>query len=116
MGAVREELVRLRCIEERHRRLGSRLLLLLLATIAVDVAGALAMYTFERSAAGSQVRTFGQALFFSTVQVVTVSSSLANPVTPIGRVVDVLLELWGVLAVAGSAGAIASFFITGDGP
>jgi hypothetical protein len=115
VGAVREELVRLRRIEDRHRRLGSRLLLLLLATIAVDVLGALLMYALERSAAGSQVRTFGQALFFSTVQVLTVSSSVANPVTPLGRIVDVVLELWGVLVVAGTAGSVASFFISSDG-
>jgi hypothetical protein len=46
--------------------------------------------------------------------VLTVSSSLANPVTPLGRIVDLLLELWGVLAVAGTAGAVATFFFTSD--
>src|SRR4051812_35521420 len=53
-------------------------------------------------------------VFFGTVQVLTVSSSLKNPVTGWGQVVDVLLELWAVLVVAGSAGAIAAFFQTGD--
>ena len=114
MGAVREELRRLRTIEERHRRLASRLVLLLAATVVVDILGAIAMYLLERSASGTQVTTFGQALFFSTVQVLTVSSSLANPVTPGGRVVDVLLELWGVVAVAGTAGSLATFFLSGD--
>ena len=114
MEAIREEWVRLRTIEERHRRLAARLALLFLATIVVDVAGTLAIYLLERSASGTQVTTFGQALFFSTAQVVTVSSSLANPVTPLGRIVDVGLELWGVIAVAGTAGAMAAFFLTGD--
>jgi hypothetical protein len=72
------------------------------------------MYALERSAAGTQVTTFGQALFFTTAQVLTISSSLANPVTPLGRVVDLLLELWGVLVVAGTAGAVATFFLTSD--
>jgi hypothetical protein len=58
--------------------------------------------------------TPGQALFFTTVQLLTVSSQLKNPLTPAGRVVDVALELWAVVAVAGSAGAVASFFQTGD--
>lgn len=115
MGAIREELARLCAVEERHRRLGSRIALVLLVTAVVDLLGAVAMYALESGAAGSQIHTFGQAAFFSTAQVVTVSSSLANPVTPAGRVVDVALEAWGVLAVAGIAGAIATFFLTGDG-
>lgn len=115
MGAIREELARLCAVEERHRRLGSRIALVLLVTAVVDLLGAVAMYALESGAAGSQIHTFGQAAFFSTVQVVTVSSSLANPVTPAGRVVDVALEAWGVLAVAGIGGAIATFFLTGDG-
>lgn len=114
MGAIRDELVRLRVVEERHRRLGSRVALLALATLIVDICGAVAMYALESGSRGSQIHTFGQAVFFATVQVVTVSSSLANPVTPAGRVVDVVLELWGVLAVAGLGGALATFFLTGD--
>lgn len=114
MDAIREELGRLCTIGERHRRLASRLALLFLATVIVDLAGALAMWALERSAAGTQTSTFGQALFFTTAQVLTVSSSLANPVTPLGRIVDLLLELWGVLAVAGTAGAVATFFLTSD--
>ena len=114
MDAIREEVGRLCTIEERHRRLASRLALLFLATIVVDLAGAVAMYALERSARGTQVTTFGQALFFTTAQVLTISSSLANPVTALGRVVDLLLELWGVLVVAGTAGAVATFFLTSD--
>jgi len=56
----------------------------------------------------------GQALFFTTARVLTISSSLANPVTALGRVVDLLLELWGVLVVAGTAGAVATFFLASD--
>jgi len=88
--------------------------LLLLATIVVDLVGAAGMYALERSASGTQVTTFGQALFFTTAQVLTVSSSLANPVTPLGRVLDIALELWGVVVVAGSAGAVATFFLVSD--
>jgi len=115
MGAIREELARLRVVEERHRRLAGRVALVALATAVVDLVGAVAMYALEAGATRSQIHTFGQAAFFASVQVVTVSSSLTNPVTPAGRVVDVLLEIWGVLAVAGIGGAVATFFITGDG-
>jgi voltage-gated potassium channel len=114
MGAIREELARLLVVEERHRRLASRIALVMLATTVVDLLGAVAMDILEAGAAGSQIHTFGQALFFASVQVVTVSSSLSNPVTPAGRVVDVLLEIWGVLALTGIGGAVATFFLTGD--
>jgi hypothetical protein len=114
VDAIREELVRLRTIEERHRRLASRMALLLMTTVVVDLVGAAGMYALERSASGTQVTTFGQALFFTTAQVLTVSSSLANPVTPLGRVLDIVLELWGVVVVAGSAGAVATFFLVSD--
>jgi hypothetical protein len=49
-----------------------------------------------------------------TVQLLTVSSQIKNPLSVPGRVVDVFLEIWAVLVIGGSAGAIASFFQTGD--
>lgn len=106
--------MRLTSFGEHHRRLISRLALIVIATGLVDVVGAVAMYAFEHSAPGTDVATFGQALFFTTAQLLTVSSSLRNPVTPAGRTVDLVLELWAVVVVAGSAGAFASFFRSAD--
>jgi hypothetical protein len=114
MSAVGEELRRLRKVEERHRRLFARLFLVVAATAVVDVLGTIAIYFLERHAHGTEVKSLGQALFFTTVQLLTVSSQLKNPVTPGGRAVDVVLELWAVVVVAGSAGAIAAFFQKGD--
>lgn len=114
MAAIREELVRLCTLEERHRRLFSRLFLVIAATAAIDLSAAVAMYFLERHAHATDVTTFGQALFFTTVQLLTVSSQLKNPVTPGGRGIDVVLELWAVVVVAGSAGAVAAFFQNGD--
>jgi hypothetical protein len=114
MALLDEELVRLSTIEERHRRLLARLLLVTIATLIVAVVGTIAIFVVERHAAGSQIHTLGQALFFTITQLLTVSSSVKNPITPAARVIDILLEGWAVLVVAGSAGAIASFFQTGD--
>jgi hypothetical protein len=69
--------------------------------------------TLERHARGSEVTSFGDAFFFSTVQL-DGSSQLRNPLTTAGRVVDVGFEVWAVLVVAGSAGAVASFFQSSD--
>jgi hypothetical protein len=114
MSAIREELLRLRTVGERHRRLFARLALVVAGTLIIDLIAGIAMFLAERHAQGTQIRTIGQAWFFTTAQVLTVSSSMANPVTPLGRVIDLVLELWAALVVAGSAGAVASFFRTGD--
>ena len=106
---LREELRRIAGWQEHHRRLISRLLLILIATLVVDAVGTVVIYLAERHSHGTDVTTFGDALFFTTAQILTVSSSMRNPLTPLGRVCDVLLEVWAVLVVAGSAGAFASF-------
>ena len=109
---IGEELRRLTNWEDRHRRLFARLVIVLAATLVLDVLGTLAIYALERNAEGSEVHTVGQAFFFTTVQLLTVSSQLRNPVTPWGRGVDIVLEIWAVIVVAGSAGAVAAFFQT----
>ena len=114
MSAIGEELGRLWQFEERHRRLLARLALVVAATVMVDIAGTVAIYFLERHAKGTEIKSVGDALFFTTVQLLTVSSQIKNPLTGWGRVVDVGLELWAVVVVAGSAGAIAAFFQKGD--
>ena len=111
---IREELRRLTTWEERHRRLSSRLLLVLVFTIVVDAIGTVLVYFFERSTAQTDIHTVFDAFFFTTVQLLTVSSQLKNPLSTAGRIVDIFLEVWAVIVVAGSAGAIASFFQSGD--
>jgi hypothetical protein len=111
---ILEELARLWHWEERHRRLFARLLLVLATTFVVDIVGTILIYALERHAHGSDVHTLFDAFFFTTVQLLTVSSQIKNPLTTGGRIVDIVLEIWAVVVVAGSAGAIASFFQTGD--
>ena len=107
---IHEELTQLMSWEERHRRLLARLAIVLMATIAIDALGSVLVYFLERGADGTEITSFGDSVFFTTVQLLTVSSQLRNPLTPWGRIVDILLEVWAVIVVAGSAGAIASFF------
>jgi hypothetical protein len=111
---ILDELKRLVTWEERHRRLASRLLLVLALTVVVDGIGTVLVYSFERNVKQTDVHTLFDAFFFTTVQLLTVSSQIKNPLSVPGRVIDVFLEVWAVLVVAGSAGAIACFFQTGD--
>lgn len=109
-----EELRRLSDWGEQHRRLLARLSVVLMATALVDAIGSVAIYFLERHAHATEIGSFGDALFFTTVQLLTVSSQIRNPLTPAGRVVDVFLEVWAVIVVAGSAGAISAFFQKAD--
>jgi hypothetical protein len=106
---IREELRRLMTWGDHHRQLFARASILIGATLVVDAIGTTVIYFLERDAKGTEVHTVFEAFFFTTVQVLTVSSQLKNPVTTAGRVVDMGLELWAVLVVAGSAGALANF-------
>ena len=111
---VRQELRRLVTWSERHRRLLARVLIAFGLSVVVDLACAALMWSFESGLKGSEIHGFGDAVFFATVQVLTVSSSLKNPVTHAGQIVDVALELWAVFIVTAVAGSFASFFLSGD--
>jgi hypothetical protein len=111
---LREELRRLVTWGERHRRLFARILIAIGVSVVVDLVCAALMWSYESGLKGSDIHGFGDALFFSTVQILTVSSSLKNPVTHAGQVVDVVLEFWAVFVITAVAGSFASFFRSGD--
>jgi hypothetical protein len=112
--AVGEEIRRLSTWGERHRRLVARLLIALTLSAVIACVGAVAIWLLERNAKGTDIHTFGDGLFFSTVQVLTISSSLKNPLTTAGRTVDVILEVWAVFVITAVGGSFASFFQSGD--
>ena len=51
----------------------------------------------------------GSALFWSSTQLLTVSSSFVNPITTAGRVLDVLMEIYAITIIATLAGALGAF-------
>jgi hypothetical protein len=100
--------------EERHRRLLARLLLAVVLSGIVFLIGTLLVWLFENGKKGGDIHGLGDAAFFTAVQMLTVSSSMPNPVTSAGRVVDVALEAWAIFVVTAVAGSFASFFRSGD--
>jgi len=111
---IREELRRLTTWGERHRRLLARVLIAFGLSVVVDLVGTTLMWGFESNLKGSSIHGYWDAFFFTTTQIVTVSSSSKNPLTNAGQIVDIVLECWAIFVVTAIAGSFASFFSTGD--
>ena len=111
---IREEIGRLSTWGDRHRRLLARIILALAVTLLVDLVGAVLVWNFEHGVKRGDIHGFGDAAFFSTVQLLTVSSQIRNPLTVGGRIVDVCLEIWALFVVTAIAGSFAAFFNSAD--
>ena len=93
-----------------HERFRGRLVAILVATVGVDLACALLALLFERHAGQTQITDFGSALFWTSTQLLTVSSSLQNPISAGARVLDVGMEIWAITVIAALAGSTSAFF------
>lgn len=94
-----------------HARLRDRLVGIALATIGVDlVCGVLALL-FEHHQEQTQIVSLGSALFWTSTQLLTVSSSLQNPVSTPARILDVAMEIYAITVIATLAGALGAFLM-----
>ena len=100
-----KEPVVVRDLDIAVQRFRVRVALVIVASLAMDAVCTVVAYLTERGAK-DQFDTIWQALFFCTTQLLTVSSSLPNPENAGTKVVDVVMEAWGVLVVAGAAGIV----------
>ena len=92
-----------------HRRFRDHLVAIAIATIGVDLICAVLAYLFERHAAQTEIETFGSALFWTSTQLLTVSSSIKDPISFGGRVLDVFMEAYAITVIAALAGAFGAF-------
>ncbi len=83
-------------------------------SVVVFAIGTVLIWVFESGVKGGDIHGLGDAAFFCSVQLLTVSSSMTNPLTPVGKVVDVCLEAWAIFVVTAVAGSFATFFGSGD--
>ena len=93
-----------------HRLLRSRLVFLLIATLALDAAASVLIFLFERHAPGTEISNVGDAVFWTSTQLLTVSSQLRNPISAPARVLDVFLQAYAISVVAVLAGSFGAFF------
>ena len=92
-----------------HFHLRRRFLMVFGATFMLALVGALGIYFLDRHARGTEIHNYGDALFWTLGQLLTVSSQLKNPISTGARVLDIFFEAWAISAVAVLAGSLGSF-------
>ena len=93
-----------------HEHLRSRLSAVVLATLLLDAVASLLILGFERNASGTEISNLGDAIFWTSTQLLTVSSQLPNPISTPARVLDVFLQAYAISVVAVLAGSFGAFF------
>jgi hypothetical protein len=78
-------------------------------TVGIDLVCAIAAFLLERHSQQTEIKTVGSAVFWTTTQLLTVSSQIKNPISVGGRILDVFMEIWAITVVAALAGAFGSF-------
>jgi hypothetical protein len=108
-SAAREFRDVLRAATPTHRRLRDHLVTIIAVTVGIDLFCAIAAFLLERHSQQTEIKTFGSAVFWTTTQLLTVSSQIKNPISVGGRILDVFMEIWAITVVAALAGAIGTF-------
>jgi hypothetical protein len=85
-----------------RQRFRSRITILACVSFVLDLVAAALAYLFERGSAHA-FSSYFDALFWTTTQLLTVSSQLPNPEHPATKVLDVFLEAWAIVVVASLA-------------
>jgi ion channel len=109
IAAAREFGDMLRATTPTHRRLRDALVAIAAATIGIDLLCAIAAFLLERHAHQTQIHTFGSAAFWTTTQLLTVSSQIINPISVGGRILDIFMEIYAITVIAMLAGVFGSF-------
>jgi hypothetical protein len=93
-----------------HQRLRTRILVVAFLTLVVDIVATFAMYMLERHAKDTQIKTLFDSFFWTSSQLSTVSSSIANPLTKGGRILAIGIDIYSITVVATLAGSFSAFF------
>ena len=110
-GAAREGRDVLRAGTPTHGRLRDQLVAIGLATVGFDVVCAVLAFLFEHHQKQTQIESLGSAFFWTTTQLLTVSSSIQNPISVLGRVLDVVMEIYAITVIGALAGALGAFLV-----
>jgi hypothetical protein len=93
-----------------HLHLRQRLVAIGLVSLAVAVVCSLLAYLLERHGPQTEIHSLWDAFFWASTQLLTVSSSIKNPVTTGGQILDLFMEAYAITVVATLAGSFGAFF------
>ena len=93
-----------------HLHLRWRLTFVVGSTLLVDAVCSVLILIFERHAPGTEITNLGDALFWTSTQLLTVSSQLPNPISTAARVLDIFIQAYAISVVAVLAGSWGAFF------
>lgn len=94
-----------------HGRLRDRLVVIAVVTVGFDVICAILAFLFEHHQKQTQIESLGSALFWTTTQMLTVSSNIQNPISFPGRVLDVVMEIYAITVIGSLAGSLGAFLV-----
>jgi hypothetical protein len=106
----REVLQTARGATATHDHLRTRLIAIVVVTVVLDAIASVLILRFERDAPGSEITNLGDSVFWTSTQLLTVSSQLPNPISTPARVLDVFLQAYAISVVAMLAGSFGAFF------
>jgi hypothetical protein len=109
-SGVREIHNVVRGITPTHEHLRSRLVFVVVLSLILDAVASMLILLFERGAPGTEITNLGDAVFWTSTQLLTVSSQLPNPISTPARVLDVFLQAYAISVVAVLAGSFGAFF------
>ena len=92
-----------------HAHLRRRLLTIFVVTAVFAVGCTILVYLTERHAHGTQIHNLFDAFLFSTSQLLT-ASSVANPTTNFGKILELFFDIYAITVVATLAGFFGAFF------
>lgn len=93
-----------------HQHLRARIAFVVGLTVVLDAVASVLILGFERNASGTAITNLGDAVFWTSTQLLTVSSQLPNPISTPARVLDVFLQAYAISVVAVLAGSFGAFF------
>jgi hypothetical protein len=92
-----------------HYHLRRRLTIIFGATAVFAVICTLLVFLVEHKAHGTEIHNLWDSFIFTTSQLLT-GSSVANPSTDLGKILELVFDLWAITVVASLAGSFGAFF------
>ena len=69
------------------------------------------MYFLDRNARRADIHSYATAVYWSTAQLPTYGSSLSDPVTHGGRILEIVMDVYGLVVIGTLVASIRAYFI-----